>query len=109
MATIVDEFQRAVGEWADATFPLSTDQTIRAHLSDEVAELADGVMVDAFEAADCYLLLLHLAHKEGFSLDEVAREKFAINQRRTWGKPDERGVVRHVASDAGADKERDGG
>lgn len=103
-----ETFQHAVGEWADKTFPQSTADSIRAHLSDEVAELADGVDVDAFEAADCLLLLLHLAHKEGFSLIGTAREKHAINQRRQWGVPDDRGVVRHVARTTAPATEEEG-
>lgn len=100
--------QQEVGTWGDTTFPLSVPRSVMAHLSDEITELADEV--DAFtdcadattraalaeEAADCFLLLLHLAHKCGFDLNEAAQAKFEKNQVRVWGEPDERGVVRHV-------------
>lgn len=89
-AADLDWFQRAVGEWADRTFPESSRASITAHLGEEVTELQSvsqgtGWFADAEEeAADCLLLLLHYAHKQGFSLLGAARAKHAINQRRTW-------------------------
>lgn len=91
----LDIFQRAVGEWADKNFPHSSPKTITAHLSDEVGELIADPS-DPSEAADAVLLLLHLAHKQGYSLLEVARAKHDRNLRRKWGSPDSRGVVRHT-------------
>lgn len=100
--------QDEIGDWGDITFPLSTPRSVMAHLSDEITELSTEV--DAYiatpgndtrrllaeEAADCLLLLYHIAHKCGFDLETEARAKFEKNQRRRWGEPDERGVVRHV-------------
>ena len=48
------------------------------------------------EAADCLLLLMHHAHKSGYSLQRAARDKFEMLKTRTWGEPDEQGVVEHV-------------
>lgn len=94
-----DALQRATGEWAEATFPHSTPESIVAHLRREVEELATAVAEREgiiWEASDCALLLLHLAHKRGFSLDEAARSKLETNRLRTWGRPDAEGVVEHV-------------
>ena len=100
--------QEATGTWGDETFPHSTARSVMDHLKDEIGEL--DVEVDAYlaerspegraalaeEAADCYLLLLHIAHKYGFDLEVAATAKLARNRVRTWGEPDARGVVRHV-------------
>jgi NTP pyrophosphatase (non-canonical NTP hydrolase) len=100
-------FQREVGEWGNTTFPQSTPNTIIAHLTDEVeeirGELARGVgRIDANiaeEAADCYMLLLHLAHRIGFDLAEAARSKFESNKKRTWQTGvNERGYFKHIAA-----------
>ena len=78
-----DQFQREVGEWGKATFPNSTLLSIMAHLREEVAELDHevraglpkhgparyfGQVAIGEELADCYLLLLHLAHRVGIDL-----------------------------------------
>ena len=89
------EFQTEVGQWADSKFTKSTPQSVCAHLSDEAAEL-QAAPDDPSEAADCLLLLLHLAHKQGFDLLAEARRKHQINTERNWGTPDERGVVKHI-------------
>lgn len=89
------EFQTAVGTWADSVFTQSTPQSVCAHLSDEVVELKEAPD-DPSEAADCLLLLLHLAHKQGFDLLAEAQRKHEINTQRNWGRPDERGVVKHI-------------
>lgn len=103
----LDRFQNAVGEWAEQTFTAATDASVVAHLRREVKELRDlmGMAEEgyaiatheiALESADCFLLLLHLAHRCGFSLIDAAETKFAANKRREWGKPDAEGVVEHV-------------
>ena len=48
------------------------------------------------ESADVVLLLLHLAHRDGFKLLRAVALKHGINTRRLWGKPDERGVSYHI-------------
>jgi hypothetical protein len=97
----MDHFQVAVGTWAEATFPQATKGSIVAHLRREVEELGASAQLgppedEEREAADCVLLLLHFAHKRGFSLLAAAHEKFATNQARHWGEPDAEGVVEHV-------------
>jgi NTP pyrophosphatase (non-canonical NTP hydrolase) len=98
-------FQREVGMWADRNFPQSTSQSICDHLIEEATEVDDAVDERAghthadiaVEAADCLLLLLHLAHKEGFDLVAATRAKFQRNQQRTWESDDHgRGYWKHT-------------
>lgn len=84
--------QNEVGTWGEQTFPNSTPDTVLAHFEEEVREFVEiaPLMPDcpqfdeAEEAADVFLLLLHFAHKKGFSLYQVAERKMAINRARTW-------------------------
>lgn len=98
------DVQDRIGEWGDVTFPDSTVYSITEHFLEEVDEVHEAVFVDQewgdgdlpTEAADCAILLFQLAHRAGFDLIAEVERKFAVNQQRTWGEPDERGVVRHV-------------
>lgn len=106
----LDDFQERVGKWAEATFPHATDQSVAAHLTREVRELRalcdaslhEPVAHDEYggELADCFLLLLHLAHRLDLSLFEEAAHKFSENQHRKWGTPDAEGVVEHIREGA---------
>lgn len=104
------DFQTMVGEWGERTFPQATVFSILAHLAEEIDELDDAVTHPvsftsreaniqhaAEEAGDCYMLLLHLAHRLGFDLEGIAREKFESPafQSRTW-HDDGRGYAKHV-------------
>lgn len=96
----LDALQQTVGEWGTRTFPKSSPVSIALHLRDEanelVSEVPDGDEI-AEEAADCLLLLLHLAHRCGFSLFDAAVAKATINERRTWQtEPNERGYMSHI-------------
>lgn len=111
----LSEFQKEVGEWGDRTFNVhrgfdlhKCTHAIASHFAKEADEL--GEAVDYFlmgacsfdnkamkeESADCFLILLHLAHLHGFDLLEAAREKMEVNYKRTWGTPDENGVIEHI-------------
>lgn len=100
----MDRFQQEVGEWANQTFTQATDHSIIVHLAREVKELRayltteQAVTVEsiALEAADCLLLLMHLAHRCDFSLIDAATLKHSINRHRQWGQADAEGVVEHV-------------
>lgn len=96
----LDEIVRTCGTWADATFAPDggyRGQSIVAHLAKEVIELAENTR-DMEELADCMILLFHLAHQNGGNLQAAIARKFAIIQRRKWGKPDAAGVIEHVRS-----------
>ena len=64
----------------------------------EIQEAID-TPYDLGEYADMYILLLDAAYSAGITvtfLEAAAEHKFLINQQRTWGEPDENGVVEHV-------------
>lgn len=103
----LDKLQRGVGEWGKRTFPQSHAGSIVKHLTEEVAELRAAVErmplatdAHAEEAADCLLLLLHLAHRSGFSLFDAAVVKFSINRQRTWETDGgDKGYCKHVEAE----------
>lgn len=105
-------FQDEIGEWGNRTFTKATEHSIIAHLRREVEEvqksvdllgrdLPEGIRKQmreelGFELADCYMLLLHLAHRNRVDLVHFANIKFEINQARQWGQPDSEGVCEHI-------------
>lgn len=104
----------AITKWQNETFPTSTAASRIAHLRDEINELDTAVSLESFvknddpsrdmrlELADCFTLLFGVASSLGFTfseIDDIVIEKFEINKARTWGEPDERGVVNHVDID----------
>ena len=104
-------FQEEVGRWAEATFPNSTAGSIADHLAEEMLELlgTDRVQMalqraleikppsdnPAAESADCFLLLLSLAHRLNFDLLRATREKFEEVKTRRWEEDPESGYARH--------------
>lgn len=51
------------------------------------------------EFADCFLLIIDSARKCGINHNELvalAQRKLEINKSRTWGAPDENGVIKHI-------------
>lgn len=112
------ELQTEVGEWAGKTFTEATNKSIIEHLRREVMELDRAALylrsfnaprpdADVLrrrvgeEAADCFLLLLHLSHRIGIDLEAVARQKHEINRCRVWSKPDAQGVCSHIEAKPG--------
>ena len=91
----MSEIQKTINRWQNETF--THQQTVHGllnHLSKEMIELLDEPSAE--EAADCAILLFGLAGRMGFDLlDEVAK-KMAINEVRSWGKPDKDGVIEHT-------------
>lgn len=110
----LSNFQKTVGEWGDKTFNSKRmgEMPIHAlgmynHLFKEVFELRNALeqvfnphleQVSSVEeeCADCFLLLLHLAHLFGFDLLKAATQKMEVNYKRKWKDPDEKGVIKHV-------------
>jgi len=86
-------FQFEVGTWGNKTFGAATQVSIVKHLAREVKELAESQEPE--EAADCLLLLLHHAHRGGYDLLNVARNKMLVNHERIWKAPDAEGVCEH--------------
>lgn len=99
----LSEFQREVGEWGDKIFNPNgynkysfCDGRIK-HFMKEAQELSESCFRHIpKESADCFLLLLHIAHIQGFDLFDEARKKLEINHKRKWGEPDKDGVIEHV-------------
>jgi NTP pyrophosphatase (non-canonical NTP hydrolase) len=73
---------------------------LRSIFRREVEELT--AEPSAEEAADCMLLLFHMAHKNGWNLEQAVIDKFEKNKKREWGKPDAHGVVEHLHTHRGA-------
>jgi hypothetical protein len=81
------------------TFPLATPSSIAEHLRREAIELA-AHPTDGEEMADIFTLLIGSAAEAGVDLAAAVRRKLEKNKRRSWGAPDEHGVVQHVAEGA---------
>lgn len=67
------------------------------HLKEEVQELIDNPK-DEMEWADCFLLLLDAAWRNGHSLQDLldfSERKLEINKNREW-KLDKNGVYKHI-------------
>ncbi len=96
--TELQRFQFEAHRWADSVFgELRRPDGAVAHLRKEVEELAERPY-DDMEYADCLLLLLDGASNAGIAADDLLNtcwEKLAINRARSWGEPDENGVVEH--------------
>lgn len=87
--------QRTTGSWAEEHFPGMTNEAIWEHLQREVKELSFEFAPE--EAADCFLILLHFAHKNKFNLLGEALKKHKINTERKWAAiPDEQGIYLHI-------------
>jgi hypothetical protein len=84
-----------VGTWGTKVFTTATPDSICAHLRKEVLELS-AKPDDEEEGADCILLIYHLAHRQGWNLEQAVRNKFEKNKKRKWGAPDADGVCEHV-------------
>lgn len=105
--TIARHLFREAVELCIATMPpgaLTT--TLYAYLKAEAFDQIDRIgerrrdpHATPAESADVFLLLLHLAHKSGYSLLAVAHTKHQENRAREWGEADEAGVVEHVRGD----------
>ncbi|KKK69377.1 hypothetical protein LCGC14_2934640 [marine sediment metagenome] len=98
--------QDIIGVWGDKTFPDSSPETILSHLQEEIKELVDAQgdyqkndCDRSLEAADCFLLLLHYAHKLDFDMLDVAIRKMKVNINRTWkAEPEPGGHYKHEES-----------
>lgn len=102
------ELQKFVNEhraWAKKTFGDTPRTAAVKHLQKEVKELLDeienaGPEYDIkIEFADCMILLLHAADKNGIDVKELfetMKHKFAINQTRRWPTPNADGVAEHI-------------
>ena len=105
LQTLINE----IGQWSESTFSHQNSISKLHHLQKEVAELINAIGQAPsepdkndtvhLEFADCFILLLDAARKEGLSAKDILTaivEKMEINKARKWGKPDENGVMEHI-------------
>lgn len=93
------DLQDEIAEFTDRVFGHQKTCVPKLHhLREEVGELIEEPH-DHLEWADCMILLIDAAKKNGMQMDDLfsyVQEKMEINKTRTWGEPDENGVRRHV-------------
>lgn len=104
----MEELQKFVDEhraWAKKTFGDTPPAAPVKHLQKEVKELLEEIergnsdYDKTMEFADCMILLLHAADKNGIDVKELfkaMKHKFAINQTRRWPAPNADGVSEHI-------------
>lgn len=102
------ELQKFVNEhraWAKKTFGDTPKTAAVKHLQKEVKELLEEIergtsdYDKTMEFADCMILLLHAADKNGIDVKELfkaMKHKFSINQTRRWPAPNADGVAEHI-------------
>jgi NTP pyrophosphatase (non-canonical NTP hydrolase) len=91
-----------VTNWQDKIFTKATPLSCAHHLEEEAEELRkaieNGEEVNT-EIADCFLLLFAVCNKSGLGYEDVITiidEKMEVNYKRNWGKPNEKGYVKHT-------------
>ena len=93
--------QVSIGQWAAATFPHHTADSIFAHLEEEVSELKDALGANdpdkiGENVADVLILLVTLAEFLDIPSKDAVIAKMAINRKRTWDYDPTTGYHRHV-------------
>lgn len=100
----IQQFIDDNNEWSVKTFGQCSAILPLNHLLKEVKEVNHAILFNEskedlkFEFADCFILLMQAAKKEGITFEEVflsAVQKMNINKRRTWKKADD-GTFKHI-------------
>jgi len=93
-------------EWSLKTFGGCSPLPVLDHLASEVKEVyaairnSEGHDNIKFEFADCFILLMQAADKQGISfreLFEAANKKMYINKNRQWIRPDNMNCFKHIS------------
>ena len=99
----VETLQKYVGSWNQKVFGISKKRAlpIARHIRKETKELIESIKKQEtesikHEAADCFILLLALAHVLHFNLGFAMIRKMQLNEGRTWKRPNKFGVIEHV-------------
>lgn len=99
---MTQELFNSITRWQEETFPNSTALSKVHHLTEEIYELTNDIVLKKetvrLEFADCFILLMGAANRVGLSYEDLVnaiQEKHEINLKRKWGNPDINGVVRH--------------
>lgn len=108
---MTEEQYKEISKWQTETFRQANPLSKIAHLIEETVELKDAILLEnkiptstnfnnvRMEYADCFFLLFGSASAYGFSHKDICdliQEKFEINKKRNWGKPDRDGIVKHI-------------
>jgi len=100
---MTEELFNEVTKWQKETFGEANSLSKIAHLSEELSELSYDLVYKKpdvrLEFADCFFLLFGAAKANGMSYQDICsciKEKFEINKKRKWGKPNSNGVVNHI-------------
>lgn len=112
----LNELRDEIGAWANATFPQHTDESVWAHLAEEVDELSDAVSDPDYWTpeegetisqldrafADLLVLTMTLAYRRKTDLDAAVAFVHAENLSAEW-YVDANGVTRkRTPQDGGA-------
>lgn len=92
--THIGQLTDEVFNWAEATFPNRTDQSMFLKMYSEIGEMIDSDG-DRLEVADVFILLLDYAKRKKIDLTASVRLKLEINKGREWAV-DTNGVMSHV-------------
>ncbi len=107
-----EKLEKALEEvlkWSNVTFPKADIKSVTNHLLLEMRELSEAPN-DPGEMADVLMLSAHLrqkldildkwvlvlAKKHGIDPTTAGLDKPEICKKRTWGDPDENGVIEHL-------------
>jgi phosphoribosyl-ATP pyrophosphohydrolase len=92
-----------IAGWARQTFDKADSVAHCYKLLEEASETLKAYQENdpekLTEAADCIICLIAIVEKSGNSLHDLIyaiQAKFEKNKVRTWGQPDENGVVKHI-------------
>jgi len=112
----IKQLMKAIDRWSDKTFSGGFHYPDRAkaisyHLQKESVELTDAVTTFLDkpseknrnnvnqQLADCQILIWDICNKlriNATELLEYSHDKHQVNLARSWGKPDENGVIEHI-------------
>lgn len=118
----LQDFMDEKGRWADATFgrgqprsPLGPLHHLKQEIDELIAEIENYYFVlkhtdgeeelapfqeaVRYEFADAHMLLLDAERLFGITAEMdliYMQRKLEINKNRTWGSPDENGVINHI-------------
>lgn len=94
----INKIQQDVSEWAYKVFQEATLSSIFNHIRSELEEI-EKEPHDVSEWADVMILFIQAAYNENHSMTQIFKaveDKFEINKKRKWGKPNELGYVEHI-------------
>lgn len=102
----LNELKYKAADFSDRTFGVTNPISGPLHHIheeiDEVINCLDTGTDPLDEFADCFLMLIDAFRKHyGNDVDmqkliDASSDKLDVNEKRTWGKPDKNGVIKHI-------------